>query len=81
MKRNIYHVPGSLYVEQIHPKKWGFFAWKPNTSQFFNDKKLLLKFVAWSKGTPTGDEFRAWLEESTANTETADVVPDQSPVS
>jgi hypothetical protein len=50
-----------IWVEKLHPKLDQYAAWKPNVSQYFDDKRALLKWLKWPKGTPTGDEFREWL--------------------
>jgi hypothetical protein len=52
-----------LWVER-HRSRWNgesFRAWKPNISMWFSDRRALLSFVGWPKGTPTGDSFRSWL--------------------
>ena len=37
----------------------------------FTDKKELLRFIRWPKGTPTGDAVREWLASFDDNTEAA----------
>lgn len=39
-------------------------AWKPHTSRLFSDdeRKQMLKFIAWPASTPTGQEIREWLK-------------------
>jgi hypothetical protein len=38
-------------------------AWKPHASMWFNDRRSLLRWLAWPIKTPTGDALRAWLDE------------------
>ena len=40
-----------------------YVAWKPGTSQVFQDRKPLLKFAQWPASTPTGRRLRDWLDE------------------
>ena len=65
MKPERFFVPGSLLVER-HIRKEGpspvFVAWRPYSSMMFTDRKALLKFAAWPASTPTGQEFRKWLD-------------------
>ena len=39
-------------------------AWKPHTSRLFSDdeRKQMLKFIAWPASTPKGQEIREWLK-------------------
>jgi hypothetical protein len=38
-------------------------AWKPHVSMWFNERKALLRWLAWPPKTPTGDALRAWLDD------------------
>ena len=63
MKRALFSKPG-ISIERIEPREgpspvWN--AWKPHTAQAFTDTKALLKFAAWPKSTPTGQELREWI--------------------
>jgi hypothetical protein len=40
-----------------------YLAWKPHASMWFNDRRSLLRWLAWPIKTPTGDALRAWLDE------------------
>ena len=63
MKSALFTRPG-LRIERITPHEGPtpvFNAWKPNRSQCFTDTKKLLKFAAWPKSTPTGQELREWV--------------------
>lgn len=73
MKRALFDRPG-LWIERITPREgpspvWN--AWRPNRSQAFTDTKKLLKFAAWPRSTPTGQELREWIKsfEDVAPTE------------
>lgn len=50
-----------LYVEKLHPKMDHYVAWKPHVSQLFTNKRAMLLWLKWPKGTPTGDALREWL--------------------
>lgn len=78
MKAETFKAPGLIVVRQWD--RWNgalFIAWKPNVSMAFRERKLLLKFVGWPAKTPTGDQFREWLNSFDVN-ET--VVDDPQPV-
>ena len=57
-------VRGGLRIERITPHEGPspvYNAWRPNRSQCFTDTKQLLKFAAWPRSTPTGQELREWI--------------------
>ena len=65
MKPERFFVPGSLLVERQIRKEGPspvFVAWRPYSSMMFTDRKALLQFAAWPASTPTGQEFRKWLD-------------------
>jgi len=62
MKPDTFAAPGLRVTRQFD--RWNgalFIAWKPNVSMCFRERKALLKFVSWPAKTPTGDQFREWL--------------------
>lgn len=65
MKRQVFRVPGSLFIERT-PSREGpspvWICWKPHTSRVFADPKAAIKFAAWPKSTPTGQELRDWIK-------------------
>ena len=68
MKAETFKAPGLIVVRQWD--RWNgalFIAWKPNVSMAFRERKLLLKFVGWPAKTPTGDQFREWLNSFDVN--------------
>ena len=63
MKPNTFTAPGLIVTRQWD--RWNgalFIAWKPSVSMAFRKRRELLKFVAWPAKTPTGDQFREWLD-------------------
>ena len=63
MKSALFTRPG-LRIERITPHEGPtpvFNAWKPHRAQAFTDTKKLLKFAAWPRSTPTGQELREWV--------------------
>ena len=81
MKPEIFHIPGALRIERQRHREGPplvYVAWKPNQAQSFTDTKALLKFCAWPKSTPTGQELRDWLESfkaPVAKVEEAEINP------
>ena len=66
MKSQLFDVQGSLRVERMEQREGPspiYVAWKPGTSQVFQDRKPLLKFAQWPASTPTGRRLRDWLDE------------------
>lgn len=59
----VFSAPG-LRLEWRYDRwnSWSVVAWKPHTSRIFNDRKALLRFIAWPVKTPTGDLIRGWLD-------------------
>lgn len=41
---------------------WRVHAWRPHASATFNERRGLLRFIAWPAKTPTGDLIRGWLD-------------------
>ncbi len=65
MKPDQFHVPNALFVERSLRREGPspvYVAWKPHISRLFYDKKSLLKFCAWPKSLPTGQDLRDWLD-------------------
>ena len=61
-----YFTAGGLWIERRRNREGPvvtYTIWKPNTSRIFTDTKKALKFIAWPKGTPTGDDLRDWFAE------------------
>ena len=59
-----YFTAGGLWIERRRNREGPvvtYTIWKPNTSRIFTDTKKALKFIAWPKGTPTGDDLRDWF--------------------
>ena len=65
LKPKTFHIPGALLIEQ-HTVKDGpspyFVAWKPHTSQLFYDRRELMRWIKWPKGTPTRDLIDEFLD-------------------
>ena len=60
-----YFTAGGLYIERRRNREGPpvtYTIWKPNTSRIFTDTKAALKFIAWPKGTPTGESIREWFD-------------------
>ena len=58
-------VAGQIWVERKTNREGppiSYIALKGFSSMSFVDKKALLKFIHWPKGTPTGDSLRDWLD-------------------
>lgn len=63
MKIDQFEAPGLKVTRTFDPWNGAYYiAWKPDVSMWFQDRKPLLKFVAWPPKTPTGDRFREWLK-------------------
>ena len=62
MPRTEHFTTATLRIEaQRTDNGWTFTAWRPGTSQGFNDAASLLRWAAWPAKTPTGDALRQWL--------------------
>ena len=65
MKPEVFERPGIL-IER-HRLREGppvhYVCWKPGTSCFRADRISVIKWFSWSKGTPTGDAMREWLDQ------------------
>jgi len=65
LKPKSFHVHGALLIEQ-HVVKDGpspyFVAWKPHTSRLFYDRKEMMRWIKWPKGTPTREAIDAFLD-------------------
>ena len=65
LKPKSFHVPGALLIEQ-HIVREGpspyFVAWKPHTSRLFYDRREMMRWIKWPKGTPTREAIDAFLD-------------------
>ncbi len=65
LKPKSFHVPGALLIEQ-HIVKDGpspyFVAWKPHSSRLFYDRREMMRWIKWPKGTPTREAIDAFLD-------------------
>ena len=57
--------PGALLIER-HVVREGpspyFVVWRPHTSRMFYDRREMLRFIKWPKGTDTRQALDEWLE-------------------
>jgi hypothetical protein len=44
-----------------------FLVWKPNVSMFFRDRKEMIRWIKWPKGTPTRASLESWLDSMEAD--------------
>jgi hypothetical protein len=66
----------TLWIESS--RDWNgrhFTAWQPHESRGFNDRKSLLRWIAWPPKTQTGDDLRTWLDELEATPAAAPPTP------
>jgi len=65
LKPKAFHMPGALLIEQ-HIVREGpspyFVAWKPHTSRLFYDRREMMRWIKWPKGTPTREAIDAFLD-------------------
>ena len=65
LKPKSFHVPGALLIEQ-HIVREGpspyFVAWMPHTSRLFYDRREMMLWIKWPKGTPTREAIDAFLD-------------------
>lgn len=65
LKPKAFHIPGALLIEQ-HTVKDGpspfFVAWKPHTSRLFYDRREMMRWIKWPKGTPTREAIDVFLD-------------------
>jgi len=65
LKPKSFHVPGALLIEQ-HIVREGpspyFVAWKPHSSRLFYDRREMMRWIKWPKGTPTREAIDAFLD-------------------
>jgi hypothetical protein len=65
LKPKSFHVPGALLIEQ-HIVREGpspyFVAWRPHTSRLFYDRREMMRWIKWPKGTPTREAIDAFLD-------------------
>ncbi len=57
-------VAGQLWIERKKNREGppiSYIVMKGLSSMGFTDKKEVLRFIRWPKGTPTGDSVREWL--------------------
>lgn len=74
MKIEQFEAPGLKVTRTFDPWNGAYYiCWKPDVSMWFQDRKAMLKFIAWPPKTPTGDRLREWLKsfESDAPTKEA----------
>jgi len=68
-------VAGQLWIERKKNREGppiSYIVMKGISSMGFTDKKEVLRFIRWPKGTPTGDGVREWLESFDDSEETPD---------
>jgi hypothetical protein len=63
MKPALFTSPGIRIESRRDHNGRIYLAWKPHASMWFNDRRSLLRWLAWPIKTPTGDALRAWLDE------------------
>ena len=65
LKPKTFHIPGALLIEQ-HIVREGpspyFVAWKPHTSRLFYDRREMMRWIKWPKGTPTREAIDVFLD-------------------
>lgn len=65
LKPKRFHIPGALLIEQ-HVVREGpspyFVAWVPNTSKMFYDRKEMMRWIKWPKGTPSREAIDSFLD-------------------
>ena len=67
-------VAGQLWIERQKNREGppiSYTVLKGFSSMGFTNKKEVLKFIRWPKGTPTGDAVREWLAGFDDSTEAA----------
>jgi hypothetical protein len=72
-------VAGQLWIERKRNREGppiSYIVMKGLSSMGFTDKKEVLRFIRWPKGTPTGDSVREWLSSFNDSTETHAPGPD-----
>ena len=67
MKTERFERRGSIWIERRVNREGPlitYTVWKPHTARAFCDeqRKEMLKFIAWPASTPTGAEIREWLK-------------------
>ena len=63
MKIEQFEAPGLKVTRTYDPWNGSYWiCWVPNKTQWFKDRKVMLKFIAWPPKTPTGDRLREWLD-------------------
>ena len=64
LKPKCFEIKGSLLIEQ-HITKDGpspyFVVWVPHTARMFYDRKAMMRFIKWPKGTPSREKIDEWL--------------------
>ena len=61
MKPALFTSPGIRIESRRNHNGRTYLAWKPHVSMWFNDRRSLLRWLAWPPKTPTGDALRDWL--------------------
>lgn len=57
-------IAGELWIERCRRREGpeiSYTVLSGNSSRLFTDHKMILRYVKWPKGTPTGDALREWL--------------------
>ena len=57
-------VAGQLWIERNRRREGpeiSYTVLSGRSSRLFTDHKMILRYVKWPKGTPTGDLLREWL--------------------
>ena len=57
-------VAGQLWIERCRRREGPEITYTVligKSSRVFTDHKMILRYVKWPKGTPTGDALREWL--------------------
>jgi hypothetical protein len=66
MKRERFEARG-LWIETS--RDWNgryWIAWKPDVSLYFRERSVMVKWLAWPKGTPTRASLDSWLDSLAA---------------
>ena len=62
--KNERFVAGQLWIERNRRREGPEITYtvlSGRSSRLFTDHKMILRYVKWPKGTPTGDALREWL--------------------
>ena len=59
-----FHSPGvsiDRHVVREGPSPY-FVAWQPHSSRMFYDRREMMRWLRWPKGTPTREKIDEWLD-------------------